>query len=396
MVAVLSNSEELRKDFGVSLSFRDTPNYSASARNRLHEGIVFQPLKLSIPEITGTFKQPKLGLVLASFRFVKYFFQYMVCSLQNFYTLYRAFVVSKPDILHVNNGGFPGALSCRIAVLAGRAAGIKNILFVVNNMAIPYEGLYRKVDFVLDKLVARLVYLFITGSGVASRRLKEVLKLPEYKLTAIPNGVEIFGVTEEPRVTLQRLNAQDYKIIFGVVGIMLPRKGHALLLQAISNLKHDPIFKESSLVFLLEGTGELLSELVELASSLQVNRFVRFVGVQENIFNFYGILDFLVYPSTKDEDFPNVISEALGMSIPVISAKVAGAVEQIDHGINGLLFDKGDCAALENAILEICRNPDAYRSMAVNARRKYELYYKPAKAIQQYKKIYDAILGGGS
>jgi glycosyltransferase involved in cell wall biosynthesis len=74
---------------------------------------------------------------------------------------------------------------------------------------------------------------------------------------------------------------------------------------------------------------------------------------------------------------------------------VAGAVEQIDHGINGLLFDKGDCAALENTILEICRNPDAYRSMAVNARRKYELYYKPAKAIQRYRKIYDAILGGG-
>ena len=40
----------------------------------------------------------------------------------------------KPDIVHINNGGYPGSDSCRIMAIASGLLKVKKILFVVNKL----------------------------------------------------------------------------------------------------------------------------------------------------------------------------------------------------------------------------------------------------------------------
>ena len=87
------------------------------------------------------------------------------------------FLGESPDVLHINNGGYPAALSARAAAIAGRLAGVDKIIMVVNNMAVDYHRLSRRFDYPFDRLVVRSVDRFITGSEAASRRLSAVLWL---------------------------------------------------------------------------------------------------------------------------------------------------------------------------------------------------------------------------
>jgi L-malate glycosyltransferase len=393
MVAVLTNSKDLRMNYSLSLSYRSSETYSSQAENRFQKGISFHPLTLWVPELSKSFTQPKLKMVGATIRFVSFLAHNLICSIQNFVILLSTLLRIKPDILHINNGGFPGALSCRIAVLAGWAAGTKNILLVVNNMAVPYGNPYRRSEYFVDKFIKKRVKLFVTGSREASEKLRAVLDLREEETLSVPNGVQLRDTTESAESILRRFNTESNRLIFGVVGIMLPRKGHRLLFEAITKLLDNQEFLRASPVFLIEGTGEIREELIQLVSALKIEKFIKFSGVEVNIFNFYSVLDFLIYPSTVDEDFPNVISEALGMSIPVISSRVAGATQQIDDGINGILFEKGDSQALAHVILRVCQNVEKFSSMASRARTKYELYYTPETAVQRYMNIYEEMLG---
>ncbi len=389
MIAILTNSDVMRNAYQLSLSYRHSREYQAGLDTRLRIGVEVIPVKLRIPGLAQNFSNKKLGRVMAALRASCYLIQLSAYSIQNCLVLYARLRKTRPDILHINNGGYPGALSCRLAVLVARLLNIKRIVMVVNNMAIPYNSYLRKIDYPLDRYVARNVSCFVTGSETAASQLKAVLCLPEFKLASIPNGIEIRRPSESALETLTRLQVDDEnRLIFGMVGVMLPRKGHSILLEAIASLSANPIFQFESPLFLIEGDGELRADFETYSAEAGLNRYVKFVGTEQNIFNFYSVLDFLIYPSIVDEDFPNVISEALGMSVPVIAAKVAGATDQIQDRINGFLFGKGSATALASIILEICSRKGSYQNMAAEARKHYELHYTSEGAVQRYLKLY--------
>ena len=93
--------------------------------------------------------------------------------------LRRLFQKIKPDILHLNNGGYPAALSVRAAAIAGKLASVPKIVMVVNNLAVDYNSVSRFIDYPVDRLVANSVHLFITGSG--GSELQSVLSLPDQR-----------------------------------------------------------------------------------------------------------------------------------------------------------------------------------------------------------------------
>src|SRR5439155_10660208 len=55
----------------------------------------------------------------------------------NYVRLRRLFARERPRALLLNNGGYPGGESCRVAALAGRAAAVPVIVQFVHNMAYP-------------------------------------------------------------------------------------------------------------------------------------------------------------------------------------------------------------------------------------------------------------------
>ena len=153
------------------------------------------------------------------------------------YKLTRLFNKINPDILHINNGGYPGALSARAAVIAGRLAGVPNVVMVVNNLAFDYKNFLRLPDYLVDRKISNLVDLFITGSKVSAKRLQLVLKTHDDKIRTLHNCSADRLSDEKANETLNRLGLGGFNgVIFGVVALLIPRKGHQVLFDSILDI----------------------------------------------------------------------------------------------------------------------------------------------------------------
>jgi glycosyltransferase involved in cell wall biosynthesis len=53
------------------------------------------------------------------------------------------------------------------------------------------------------------------------------------------------------------------------------------------------------------------------------------------------------------DGIPNVLAEAMAMGLPVVSTRISGIPELIDHGVHGLLVESRDAAALAKALRRV-------------------------------------------
>lgn len=102
-----------------------------------------------------------------------------------------------------------------------------------------------------------------------------------------------------------------------------------------------------------------------------------------------SILDVFVLPSIQDEDFPNVILEAMSLGIPVIGSNLAGISEQIVDNETGLLVKPNNPVLLSNAIKRLMQQPLLRSKMRINAKNKYKKQFTAKLAIKRYIKFYE-------
>jgi glycosyltransferase involved in cell wall biosynthesis len=394
MIANFLNSRVMTEKYEMSFSFRDSSIYREGLSARLSSEVRLHPLKLPI------FSIYKKGNPSARSTFVKfadyfiYLLEYIPIVLADFIRLQKLFKRISPDILHINNGGYPGALSCRVSVLAAKFAGIKNIVFVVNNMAANYSHPYRWIDLPLDAFVAKNVNYFISGSKTAINRLQQILRLKENQLRNFPNGISVRKATETISETRIRLGLESFEgSIFGVIGVMEPRKGHIHLLESILEFSAKKRQRFPSLIILIEGEGGVRPSLEQYVRLNGLEDIVRFIGVENQIYNLISLIDVLIYPSIQDEDFPNIISEAMSLSKAVISTKVSGATDQIVDGETGILVERTSKQQLAEAIAKLALNPALRDAMGEKARARYLNNYTSELALDNYVTLYESMLG---
>ena len=84
----------------------------------------------------------------------------------------------------------------------------------------------------------------------------------------------------------------------------------------------------------------------------------------------YTSADVLAMTSRVDT-FPSVVLEAMKFGVPVIGfAESGGVSEVVENGVNGALIDTmGDTDAFLQAIINIIRNPNRYRTLSENAKK---------------------------
>lgn len=305
----------------------------------------------------------------------------------------RLFRKIRPDILHVNNAGYPAALSARAAVVAGRWCGISKIVMVVNNMAAGYSAYSRWIEYPLDKVVAYSADAFITGSLAAALRLKEVLRLPFNKLFAIHNGIVLREPSESLVDSRSRFGLTEFNgVIFGVVALLVPRKGHQILLNSVLKLITEKRNFSNEFVVLIEGDGPLLQALLDFVTVNDLAKWIIFVGKEANIVDFMSLIDVLILPSILDEDFPNVILEAMALGKPVISSRLAGTPEQVVHGVTGLLVEPRDVVQLADAIIELSENNRLRFDMGQAGSMRYTQHFTGDIAVAKYLNFYTQLI----
>jgi len=394
MVVNFLNSKVLAEQYEMTFSFRDSKKYREGLRGRLESKVEIYPLRLPLFSIYRKASLERRLIIVKFVDYIIYLLEYIPIVIITFFRLQRLFRKISPDILHINNGGYPGALSCRVSVLAARFVGIRDIVFVVNNMAASYRHPHRWIDFPIDAFVAKRVSYFVTGSTIAIRRLQDVLNLKESQLQSFPNGITVRNTTETLMESKTRLGVESFEgTIFGVIGVMEPRKGHIHLLESLAEFTSKKFKGVPSFLVLIEGEGGVLPKLQQYVHENGLEHLVRFIGVESQIFNFIAMIDVLIYPSVQDEDFPNVISESMALSKAVISTEVSGATDQIVDGQTGILVERSSKQQLAEAIEHLTLNPVLRKSMGANGRIRYLNNYTTELALDNYIRLYGSMLG---
>lgn len=171
-----------------------------------------------------------------------------------------------------------------------------------------------------------------------------------------------------------------------IVGRLERQKGHEYFLQAGALVLQQAPDAELWVV----GTGSRLAELQAMATSLGIERAVRFLGQCSNVPALLESVDLMVSSSIW-EGFPTVILEAMAVGVPVVATNVSGSRELIQNEQTGMLVPVGDVERLAEAILRLLQDREKARPLAAAARQVVQRYTVEATAAG-YDRLYQAIL----
>ena len=201
------------------------------------------------------------------------------------------------------------------------------------------------------------------------------------KLHVVHCGVELRQFQNEST----RPRRTDLSAHILCVARLAPEKGHAILLQSIAELT----LRGHEMTLTLVGDGPLRDDLTRLAEVLGIHHHTTFLGNvgQSVIHQHYAAADLFVLPSFA-EGVPVVLMEAMAARCPVISTRIAGISELIEHSTNGLLVAPGRPDLLADAMEQLLLNPRAAERLASAALEKIRRDFNLETIIPQLAHIF--------
>ncbi len=384
MIAILSIYFHTdNKPDTLSISYRKSLKYDETKKERLNSiEKLFGLYLIDINDLILYTKNLFLRKLLVLISIIVEPVQFLYNTLILFLFLKRKNI----DLLHINNGGYPGADSCNAAVIAAKICGIKKITYTVNNIIVPYHG-KRKLGFLFDRILIRSVDKFITASKFAGKKIINTLGLNKNQYRQLFNGISPRCIEIDKKKFLKKYGLENSSIVFGVVGILEERKGHIFLIDAINMIK-----KTGNTLpkVLIEGEGPLFSKLKRKVEEENLSKYIIFTGRIDNIFELYNSIDCLIIPSIRNEDFPNVVIEAMAMGKGIIGTDIAGIPEQIEN--NGIIVESKNIEQLADAIQKVLRSPSIINEWGKESKKIFELKYNACIAVKRYKEMWRELL----
>lgn len=224
--------------------------------------------------------------------------------------------------------------------------GIKIPLFYTDRMR--PNGHLPFIHRVLRRIYYPRAKGIIAQSEFAKRIISERTKASRIKVIYNPvNAIE--------RVECEKRN------IIVCVGRFTKEKGHAILIDAVSQMEH----KDWQLS--LVGDGTLRGDLEAQVERLGLQERVIFHGAMKDFRKELSEASIFVMPSLR-EGFPNALIEAMSVPLPCIATRCTEAMDEVVHdGKDALLIPAGDADVMAGAIDRLIDDPALGEQLAANA-----------------------------
>ncbi|MGV1002109.1 glycosyltransferase family 4 protein [Empedobacter falsenii] len=190
------------------------------------------------------------------------------------------------------------------------------------------------------------------------------------ELTLIFNGVDIrysLLTDDETKNGIKtKFNISKNKIIIGIVGSIQYRKGHDVLLKAISEL---PIDIKNKIELVILGEGNKKDE--KWLSNLVTENFLENIVIKlpfQDPKPFYDMMDIFVLPS-RLEGFGLVVIEAMLSKCCVVRSDTEGAYDQISHGETGFIFKNENIEELKSILEHLIKDESLRERVALNGKK---------------------------
>jgi glycosyltransferase involved in cell wall biosynthesis len=234
------------------------------------------------------------------------------------------------------------------------------------------------------KAAARIVAI---SNWVADRLIES--GAPKEKISVVYEGVDIPALPSPDARQHARARwkiAEDAPLL-GSVGVLLPDKGHEVLIRALAQLRED--FPNCRL--LLAGSGAGRDALQLIATELGVADMVIFAGFVADIETVYAALDVFLFPSYF-EGLGTSLLAAMSYQIPSVAFQCCAFGEIIEDGKNGFLVESGSVDEIVKAIKKILRKPKLAKSIGEAGRERIEEHFSSGKMIDEMSRVYREVV----
>lgn len=92
------------------------------------------------------------------------------------------------------------------------------------------------------------------------------------------------------------------------------------------------------------------------------------------------------------EGLPMSLLEAMAAGLPVITTRVGGIPDVVTDGVEGILIDAGDIAALEASLLSVLADENLRRSLGGNGRKRIVQQFSIGQAVEKVEALYNEVL----
>jgi glycosyltransferase involved in cell wall biosynthesis len=268
------------------------------------------------------------------------------------------------DIVHVNE---PHALT------AAWLAGVQKSVPMVVSRRVAYalrQGRLAWARYLSARrilAISRYVEQSILNSGMAAENVEVVYE-----------GVEVPPpVTPEARLRArQRWGVGEHERLLGCVGYLLPEKGQAFVVRALSTVR-------------ARIPGARLLEA--LAREQGLRDAVIFAGFVDDVPQVYAALDVFVFPSLA-EPLGTSLLAAMAWGLPVLAVASGGVPEYVEDSNNGLLVARPDADLLSAGMLRLLNEESLRMRLGREARRAIEERFSAALMVENTMRVYKDVL----
>jgi len=266
----------------------------------------------------------------------------------------------QPDWIHITEAGL--AYRC----LTKRFPSLVRV--VGNDFLRPWSGfnlplrffLYRIPSFKLrQKIKSFEIFLrrkivinrlkkvpIITNSEWTFKKLVDN-GIPKKNIHILTGGIDtkIFKPYTKKSTLRKELNLDENKLVFITVANLIERKGHDVVIMALSHL----VEKYEHFYYVIVGDGEYRPVLEKLVNENSIAEYVRFTEKinQQEVARYYQASDIYIQISRDVEIIPGITDNAETMgrtfieagacALPVIASNIGGIPSVVRDGYNGIL-----------------------------------------------------------
>jgi glycosyltransferase involved in cell wall biosynthesis len=282
------------------------------------------------------------------------------------------------DVLHAHKFG-----SNVWAAVLGRIARVPAVLAHEHTWSYEGQPLRRFLD---RELIARGTDAFIAVSSDDRRKMIEIEKIDPDDVVFVANGIDGVPPGDGARVR-EELGVPAGAPLLGAVAVLRPQKALDVLVRAVASLL--PEFPDLRL--LIAGDGPERERLEELAAELGVESAIMLLGIRSDVPDLLAALDVAVL-SSDYEGSPLAVMEYMDAALPVVATRVGGMPDLIEHGVNGLLVEPQDPAALAEAVVQLLRDREGAREMGRRGQERRRSEFTIDGTVRTLERMYEDLV----
>lgn len=226
----------------------------------------------------------------------------------------------------------------------------------------------------------------VVPSETLERIAVDVWKQPRQRMVRIPNGIDTkaFARQADPRA-LRLVKRAEEKWIGSIAGLRAVKQ-LPMLVEAVSHLPED-----WHLVILGEGPEK--DAIQKAALDADISHRVHLPGAIDDPSKVIGMFDIFAL-SSKSEQFPLSVVEAMAAGLPVIAPDVGDIRAMVGEKNRELIAVPNDPHALAAMLAEIALYPEMGEQIGRENREKARKLFDAKRMVERYGDLYSSALEG--